>query len=592
MTTPPDLNFVLGEGADPAGFWGRLADALVAGWGLEGVLMLHVTGPSGVGLLGKSAQSDPAGIPPTVQRAVVQPLEGPRHIDALDRRWLLVPLARQPGGVVLLASAPRDYELERIEQLKIAADAILAAFEATHAAAEHEQSVSRLTRVLDLGLIVGEAAHFDKAALAVCNEVASQLDATRVTLGWKEKDFVKLVAASHGGRVRNDTELAGALSRAMDEALLQERELSYPADDEPGINEQHAAYSRVRGGCRLLSIPLRQRDRGYGVLTIEAAADREPLSQTQLDALRVTLDLVTPHLEELHRRVGWIGSRVWRSVRRWAGGLIGYRHTGWKLAGIVLLGAFLLSLVIHLDHVVKAPFILKTTASAQLTAPFAGYIETVYHQVGDVVAEGEALVALDQRELLVQRAEYEAERDRNFNEARRFEAEGDLSQMRLAQLAAQQAEARLKVVEFRLSRAVLRAPFDGIVVEGDLNERLASPTQVGETLLHLVQLEGLYAELQIDERDINYIHPAMDGRLAFTSRPDTRFAVRLEQYEPVAVVEETGTIFRVRVFLVYEAAEWWRPGMSGICRVEVGRRSIAWILFHRTVEWFRLRFWF
>jgi multidrug resistance efflux pump len=591
MSPPPDLASVLGDGSDPAGFWTRFAQAAADGWHLAPVCLLHCVSPSVVRLLGQSAGSDPAAIPPTVQRLALGGVAEPRHVDALDRRWLLVPLARRPGGVLLVAAAERDYAPERITQLKVSLDAILAAFEATHAAAEHELSVARLTRVLDLGLLVGEAAHFDKAAIAVCNEIANHLGASRVTLGWQRNEKMRLVATSHGSRVRNDTELAGALTRAMDEALLQNEEVAYPAEGGDAITEQHAHYARRRGGCRLLSLPLRHRQKPCGVLLIEAAEEAEALGPTQVDALRVTLDLITPHLEELHQRVGWIGARVWRRVRRAAGGLLGYRHTAWKLAGLTLLVLLLLSLVIRLEHKVRAPFILKTTASAQLTAPFAGYIETVHHQVGDLVEEGEALVALDRRELLVQRSEYLAERDRSHQEARRYEAEGDLSQMRLAQLAAQQAEARLQVIDFRLSRAVLRAPFDGIIVQGDLRERLASPTQVGETLLHLVRLDGLYAELQVDERDINFIRPAMDGKLAFASRPQTRFAVRLEQFEPVAVVEETGTVFRVRVFLVDEPADWWRPGMSGICRVEVAPRSIAWILFHRTVNWFRLWFW-
>ncbi|MFP4542113.1 MAG: efflux RND transporter periplasmic adaptor subunit [Opitutales bacterium] len=595
MSTP-DLESVLGEGSDPAAFWSRFAQALAEGWQLAPAFFLHVGGSNRVGLLGQSSGSDPAAIPATVQRAVLEggaPGATPRHLDAIDRRWFLIPLARKPGGVVFVAGVERDTPLERAAELKVAADAILAAFEATHTAAEHEQSVTRLTQVLDLGLLVGEAGHFDKAANALCNEVANRFEATRVTLGWKVNDRLKLIATSHGGRVRNDTELAGALIRAMDEALIQDREILYPAEDDTTgpITEQHRAYAGVRPGMRLLSFPLRSQQRGVGVLTIEAAEEAGPLSALQADALRVSLDLVTPHLEELHRRVGWVGARLWRATRRWAGGFLGYRHTAWKLAGAVLLLAFLLSLVIRIEHKVRAPFILKTTSSAQLTAPFAGYIETVHHQVGDVVEAGAVLVELDRRELLVQRAEYEAERDRSLNEARRFEAEGDLSEMRLAQLAAQQAEARLQVVEFRLSRAVLRAPFEGIIVEGDLNERLSSPTQVGETLLQLVRLDGIYAELQVDEQDINYLEPGMDGRLAFTSRPATRFTVRLEQFEPVAVVEETGTTFRVRVFLVDEAADWWRPGMSGICRVEVGPRSIAWILFHRTIDWIRLWFW-
>jgi hypothetical protein len=39
----------------------------------------------------------------------------------------------------------------------------------------------------------------------------------RVTIGWRKKGLMELIATNHGGRIRNDTETAGALGRAMDE---------------------------------------------------------------------------------------------------------------------------------------------------------------------------------------------------------------------------------------------------------------------------------------------------------------------------------------------------------------------------------------
>jgi hypothetical protein len=36
---------------------------------------------------------------------------------------------------------------------------------------------------------------------------------------------------------------------------------------------------------------------------------------------------------------------------------------------------------------------------------------------------------------------------------------------------------------------------------------------------------------------------------------------------------------------------WWRPGMSGLCKLEVERRSLFWILTHRTVDFLRLKLW-
>ena len=240
----------------------------------------------------------------------------------------------------------------------------------------------------------------------------------------------------------------------------------------------------------------------------------------------------------------------------------------------------------------KAAFVLRTEASADLTAPFSGYIDTVLVSVGDIVKEGQLLATLDRRELVMQKTELRAERDRSLSDARRYEAEGDLSQMKLSQLSVEQADAKLQVLDYRLARTEIRAPFDGVIVEGDLKERLSSPTQVGEVLMRLVEIKDTYAELQVDERDIHFLTQGMDGEMAFTSRPQEKFGVLLAQYEPVAVIKETGTYFRVRVNVRETPEDWWRPGMSGVCKIDIRERSIAWVYLHRTWEFVRMKLWF
>jgi multidrug resistance efflux pump len=262
------------------------------------------------------------------------------------------------------------------------------------------------------------------------------------------------------------------------------------------------------------------------------------------------------------------------------------------LLGVSLVLTFLLCCVIPIKHTVKAPFLLRTEASADVTAPFSGFIDTVDVNVGDVVRKGQVLLRLDRRELLMQRIELKAQRDRSLADSRRYEAEGDLSQMKLSQLSIEQADAKLTALNYRLDRSEICAPFDGVIVEGDLKERLSSPTQVGEKLMRIVEISDTYGELQVDERDIHFLKKGMEGELAFTSRPEDKFRVSLDSYEPVAVVKETGTAFRVRVNLADSPESWWRPGMSGVCKVDIENRSVAWVYLHRTWEFVRMKLWF
>ncbi len=163
--------------------------------------------------------------------------------------------------------------------------------------------------------------------------------------------------------------------------------------------------------------------------------------------------------------------------------------------------------------------------------------------------------------------------------------------MRVAQAKVRQAEARLAIVRHRLELTRITAPFDGVVVEGDLRERLGSPVQKGDLLLKIVQLEDLFGQLQVDDRDISYLASGQEGELAFTSRPGEKFSVRLDRFEPVAETRPEGSVFLLRAHVLDAAQPWWRPGMSGICKIGVGERSLLWIGTHRIVEKLRLWFW-
>ena len=99
-----------------------------------------------------------------------------------------------------------------------------------------------------------------------------------------------------------------------------------------------------------------------------------------------------------------------------------------------------------------------------LTSPVAGYIEGVHFKVGDIVKKGDLLVSLDQREILMKRAQSIADRASQTNDVRRYEAEGKLTDMRLAQLSVKKAEAQINLLDYQLDKALIESPFDGSVL--------------------------------------------------------------------------------------------------------------------------------
>jgi len=110
-------------------------------------------------------------------------------------------------------------------------------------------------------------------------------------------------------------------------------------------------------------------------------------------------------------------------------------------------------------------------------------------------------------------------------------------------------------------------------------------------LFKVARLEKIYAELKVDEKDVHEISKDATGEVAFVSRPQLKFPISIERVDPTAVVEDKGNIFLVRSVFKEEIANWWRPGMSGVAKINAGKRNILWILTHRTIDFLRIFLW-
>lgn len=453
-----------------------------------------------------------------------------------------------------------------------------------------EAMVSSFASVLDLLRVMDSRQRYLEAAMTLCNESAARFHCERVSLGWMVKGVMRLQAISHTEKIEKKMEAVRALEELMEEALDQDEEVIVPPPpDSDCIIRSHERFGELQSVANLVSLPLRLGDEPVAVLTLERSSDE--FEEGELRSLRLLCDQAVTRLSELKKHDRWIGARCWSSLREKSAKLVGVEHTGWKLIGLVTAIAVAILIFGGKTYRVEAPFILKTDTLAQIPAAFDGYIEEVHIRVGDhVVAEAE-LVDLDPEQLLLQEASALAELRRHRSDAQRAEAEGKLATMRSAQALGDQVDAELKILHYRLSQAKLAAPFEGVVVEGDLRERIGAPVKKGEVLIKLARLDQLYVEGKVHERNIHFLEEGKQGEIAFASRPQEKFVVTVDRIEPLAIPEEDGNVFIVRCRISGEAGNWWRPGMSGVCKIETERRSYLWILTHRTVDFIRMKFW-
>lgn len=440
--------------------------------------------------------------------------------------------------------------------------------------------------------IVDVALHHDRyadAALAVATEIAMRAGCERVSIGFLQRSKLRVEAMSHSAEFRDETALATDVAAAMEEAVDQDSLLVHPpAEAAPlRVTRAHEILASRQGALRVCSIPLVRGGRAIGAMTFEWT--REPEAGA-LALCRQAAGRVGPILA-LARSVDmrWLERARERGRSAWAR-LVGPGHVALKAAAIAsVLALFLLTLVPG-TYKVSSRARLEGRVQRAVVAGFDGYISESHARAGDLVRRGQVLGRLDGRDLSLENKRLAARIEQLRREYREAFAAHDRTQVSIISARKRQAEAQLALIDEQLTRTLLVAPFDGVVVEGDLTQSLGSPVAKGDLLFQVAPLDGYRVILAVDERDIAEVAPGQRGHLALAALPRQPLSFTVERLTPVATQERGHTVFRVEARLDDRLAEL-RPGMEGIAKVEIDRRRLLWIWTHDLADWLRLQLW-
>ncbi len=473
--------------------------------------------------------------------------------------------------IALLASLPETWLLYRSNQ-------------------SLRERIEGLTGALDLALVTGAQKGFTVGSFAVCNELTARMSCDRVSLGWQDDTAMRLRAISQAEKFDTRSAIVRQVEAAMEETFDQDESLRHPqAADTDSITREHAEYARVAAVPYLCSVPLRRDGEPCGVWMFER--NDRPFADEELELLRVMADQVSPRLADLRAKDRAWPVRLWRRVKDWGAQFVGTRHTGPKLAGVAAALVILFLVFGRMPYTVEAPAVVRSGQVVFATAPFDGFIEEAFYDVGDFAENGKRLVTLDTKELLVQQAAEMANRNRYLKEVERARANDALADMRVAEAQLEQAVAVLERTQYQIEHSVIEAPIDGVIVEGDLRKRLGAPVRKGDILFQQASLAELYVQVDVPEREAHEILDRVEARMLFAAQPDSAYPLVIERMQPVGIPTETGVVFQLRAQSAESPPDWWRPGMSGTVKIDAGWRNAGWILTHRTSDWLRRQLW-
>lgn len=492
-------------------------------------------------------------------------------------------------AVALISEVNETSAHEGLVRLNLAAD-VPASYQSNLAGHQARTDVQKFASALDLMAQVDTEKNFLAAALALCNGVATHFHCDRVSLGWLERGYIRLRAISRTEKFDRQMAAALALEKAMEECLDQDDEVVVPAPDSATVvTRDHAAFLTEQKVAHICSLPVRLDGGPVAVLTCERQSDA--FHEIELQQLRLCCDQTARRLGDLKHHDRWFGARWAGAAKDFCARMVGPQHTWSKVLAIFIAALLAVFLFVKVEYRVEGNFILRSDEVAYLTAPFDGYIDQVQARPGDVVSPRGVLLSLDTSDLELEESAALADLQRYQREAEKARASQSLAEMRISEALAAQSQARLDLVRYRLEQASIKAPFRGVVAEGDLRERLGAPVKQGDPLFKIARIDTLFVEADISEKDIHEILGRRDGEIAFVSQPKLKYPVRIERIEPSASPKKEDNVFVVRCSFVDGPEPWWRPGMSGLCKLNVEKRTLAWIFTHRTIDFLRMLFW-
>jgi hypothetical protein len=381
------------------------------------------------------------------------------------------------------------------------------------------------------------------------------------------------------------------LEAAMEECLDQDVEVAYPAGDAlTPVSRAAGKFSNTHGPVALVSLPLRHHGEACGVLTLERPAER-PFSVQEIELARLTVDLCSPRLAEMNARDRWIGVRMAGALKEGLENILKPRNTLAKLAVIIVFLSAVFLAFAKGSYRVDAPVVFETTIRQAVVAPFDSYIKSVLVEPGDQVLAGETLLGeLETSELRLELAGLKAERVGYQKQAVAAMGDRKTADAQIAMARQDKAEAQISLMEARIGQGTLIAPMTGQIVSQDVKRRIGAPVETGTVLFEIAPLSSLQATLYVPDDAISDISEGQEGTLVAVGRPSRKIPFVVTRIHPMAEVVNQRNVFRVQAQLQAQH-EWMRPGMEGMAKISVGKKTYLWIGTRRVVNWLRMKLW-
>ncbi len=430
---------------------------------------------------------------------------------------------------------------------------------------------------------------FRSAATSVVTQLALRLRCERVSIGFYRQGRLRIGAMSGSADISVQQNIVRAIVDAMEEAIDQGSAMMHPLPPggSPAVTLAHAQLSQANGQLSILSVPIVGRDRTFGALLFER---REGFDAAAVEGAKDAATFVGPILELKHRIDQPLSGRIVDAVAPRQGGATLFRLGAWQLGGAALALTLLVAAFWPASFRIVAPARVEGEGQRIIAAPSDGFVQSVLLRPGEAVKAGQVLLTLDDRDLALEHEKFSAEAAQLDNLYREALTKDDAAQIVIARSKLEQTQAQLDLARGQLERAQLKAPFDGVLLSGDLTQSIGMPVKRGQELMTVAPDRSFRIVVEVNEQDVGVLRNGQRAQVLFGAFAQESLSMTVTRIAPVATTLDGRNVFEVDGRL-QGAADALRPGLRGVARIDIEQRTLGWVWWHRASQWLRRTLW-
>jgi multidrug resistance efflux pump len=203
---------------------------------------------------------------------------------------------------------------------------------------------------------------------------------------------------------------------------------------------------------------------------------------------------------------------------------------------------------------------------------------------------GNVLAELDTRQLRLQRMSWISQQATSRRQYEDALAKQERAQVQISKAQMERAAAELELLDYQISQATLVAPFDALLVSGDLSQRIGSVFRQGDVLFELSPSERYRLALYVDEFRIDDVQPPQSGQVVLSALPDKEFSFTVTGINPIAKVRNGATVYRVEADIEGNV-DVLRVGLEGVAKIYIDERLLVSVWTRGIRDWLRLQIW-